>query len=73
LWGLVGFLLVVYVANVVGPPPPSAAAVAWSAQAMWLLVIWGHGIDRHRITVSNLERRTELRTQNSELRTNPEP
>jgi membrane-bound metal-dependent hydrolase YbcI (DUF457 family) len=48
LWSLVAFLLVVYVASAFGPPPPSPAAVAWSAQAMWLLVVWGYWVDRHR-------------------------
>ena len=48
LWGLIGFLLVVYVAASFGPPPPNAQAVAWSAQALWLLVIWGYWIDHHR-------------------------
>jgi membrane-bound metal-dependent hydrolase YbcI (DUF457 family) len=48
LWALVLFLLAVYVANVLGPPPPSVAAVAWSAQAMWLLVFWAFWVDRHR-------------------------
>jgi hypothetical protein len=47
-WALVVFLLVVYGANVVGPPPPSAAAVAWAGEAMWLLVWWAYGVDRHR-------------------------
>jgi hypothetical protein len=48
LWSLVGFLLVVYAANLFGPPPPSGMAAAWSALAMWLLVAWGYWIDRHR-------------------------
>ncbi len=48
LWGLVAFLGIVYFANLFGPPPPSVAAVAWSAQAMWLLVAWGYWVDRHR-------------------------
>ena len=48
LWALVSVLLVVYLANVFGPPPPSTAAVAWSAQAMWLVVAWGFWIDRNR-------------------------
>ena len=48
LWGLVGFLLIIYAANLFGPPPPSGMAAAWSALAMWLLVAWGYWIDRHR-------------------------
>jgi len=49
LWALVVFLGVVMVANVLGPPPPTVTAIAWAAQAMWLLVLWGYWIDRHRI------------------------
>lgn len=50
-WSLaafVAFLVLVYLANLFGPPPPGTAAVAWSAQAIWLLVAWGYWIDRHR-------------------------
>jgi hypothetical protein len=49
LWSLVVFLLVVYLVSAFGPPPPSASAVAWSAQAMWLLVVWAFWVDRHRL------------------------
>lgn len=48
LWGLVVFLVAINLANMFGPPPPSTTAVAWSAQAVWLLVAWGYWIDRHR-------------------------
>lgn len=48
LAGLIGFLAIIYVANLFGPPPPSVAAVAWSAQAIWLLIAWGYWVDRHR-------------------------
>ena len=48
LVALIAFLALVYLANVFGPPPPSVVAVAWSAQAIWLLVAWGYWIDRHR-------------------------
>jgi len=51
LWGLVAFLLVIYAANLFGPPPPSGMAAAWSALAMWLLVAWGYWVDRHRAVV----------------------
>ena len=50
LWALVVFLVVVYFANLLGPPPPSVPAVAWSAQAVWLIVAWGYWIDRNRLT-----------------------
>lgn len=46
--GLVVFLLVIYAGNLFGPPPPSAAAIAWAGQAQWLLVLWAYWIDRHR-------------------------
>ena len=48
LWTLVGFLLLVYAGGAFGPPPPTATAVAWTTQAMWLLVAWGYWIDNHR-------------------------
>jgi len=48
LWALVVFLLLVYAANILGPPPPSVNAVAWSAEAIWLLVAWGFWVDRNR-------------------------
>jgi hypothetical protein len=48
LWALVGLLLIIYIANLIGPLPPSPAAVAWSAQAMWFIVAWGFWIDHNR-------------------------
>jgi membrane-bound metal-dependent hydrolase YbcI (DUF457 family) len=48
LWALVGFLLLVYFGNIFGTLPPSVTAMAWVAQAQWLLVIWAYWIDRHR-------------------------
>ena len=48
LLALLAFLVIVYAMSLFGPPPPSAAAVAWSAQAIWLLVLWAYWIDRHR-------------------------
>jgi hypothetical protein len=47
-WALIIFLLAVYAGNIFAPPPPSAKAVAWSAQALWLLVVWGFWVDYNR-------------------------
>ncbi len=48
LRALVAFLVLVYLASAFGPPPPSVAAVAWTAQAIWLLVAWAYWVDRNR-------------------------
>lgn len=48
-WGLIGFLLLAYVANIVGPPPPSVSAVAYVGLAGGLLfAVWAWWADRHR-------------------------
>lgn len=48
LWAMIVVLIVLYLASVFGPPPPSPEAVAWSAEGVWLFVAWGYWIDRHR-------------------------
>ena len=48
-WALVAFLLLVYVGNLTGDPPPSETVLAWVGQAQWLIVLWGFWIDRHRV------------------------
>ena len=51
LWAMIGVLIVLYLASVFGPPPPSPQAVAWSAEGVWLFVAWGYWIDRHRSAI----------------------
>jgi hypothetical protein len=52
--GRIGFLALIvvltaiYFAALYGPPPPSPAAVAGAGQLLWLFVIWGYWVDRHR-------------------------
>jgi len=48
LWSLVAFLLITYLGALFGPPPPSATAVAWSAEAVWLLAAWAAWSDGAR-------------------------
>lgn len=47
-WSLVGFLALIYVANIFGPPPPDVRAIAWAGHLQWLFILWGYWIDRHR-------------------------
>jgi len=48
LWCLLGFLLIVYVGNIFGPPPETVAQIAWVGQAQWVLIAWGYWVDGHR-------------------------
>jgi hypothetical protein len=41
LWVFAAFLLAAYLANVIGPPPPSARAVAIVGLVSWLLPVSG--------------------------------
>ena len=52
LWGLVAFLLLIYVGNVFGEAPPNVRVLAWVGHAQWLIIIWGYWIDRHRTAVA---------------------
>jgi membrane-bound metal-dependent hydrolase YbcI (DUF457 family) len=45
-WTLIAFLMVAYVANIVGPPPPNVRALAIGALAGYLLPLWGWWADR---------------------------
>jgi len=42
------FLVLIYAGNIIGPPPPSATAVAWAALAGWLFPLWAWWFDAHR-------------------------
>jgi len=45
-WALIGFFLLIHVMNLLGPAPPSIDAVAWSANAMWIFVVWAWWIEK---------------------------
>ncbi len=47
-WGMILFLVVMYLGNLFGPPPPSVMAIALFGQAQWLLVIWGFWMEKQR-------------------------
>jgi hypothetical protein len=51
LWGLIVFLLVLYVSLLFAPPPPDTSAIAYSDLAAFILPFWAGFIDRHRLVV----------------------
>jgi hypothetical protein len=48
LRGLVAFLLLVYVANTFGPPPPDEKALGYAGLLQLIFIPWMYWIDRHR-------------------------
>lgn len=47
-WGLIIFLLVIYIMNVFGSTPPNEEAIAWAGNLQWLFIIWAYWVDRNR-------------------------
>jgi hypothetical protein len=47
-WGLTILFVLLYFANLLGPPPPSVEVIAYAGLGSWLFVLWAYWIDRHR-------------------------
>jgi hypothetical protein len=47
-WSLAIVLLSFYLGNLFGPPPPSEEMIAVAGNLMWLFVLWGYWVDKHR-------------------------
>lgn len=47
-WALIIFLVIIYITNLFGPPPPNVQAIAWAGELQWLFVIWAYWVDRNR-------------------------
>jgi len=47
-WSLIGFFLLTWLGNMVGPPPSDSQSLAYFALLLWLFVPWGYWVDRHR-------------------------
>ena len=51
-WALISLvisLVVIYLANVFGPPPPSVQAIKVGGMFMWVFFVWAAFIDRHSV------------------------
>jgi hypothetical protein len=47
-WSLIGFLILVYVMNLIGPPPETVTQLGWVGLSQWILIAWAYWIDRNR-------------------------
>jgi hypothetical protein len=47
-WGLIIFLLVIYVMNVFGSTPPDEETIAWAGNFQWLFIFWAYWVDKNR-------------------------
>jgi membrane-bound metal-dependent hydrolase YbcI (DUF457 family) len=45
------FLLIVYLLNVFGSPPPNEKAIGFVGLSQWLLIGWGYWIDKNRSNI----------------------
>ncbi|MCL5670670.1 MAG: hypothetical protein M1423_05140, partial [Acidobacteria bacterium] len=44
----IALLVLIYLASLMGPPPPSVRAVEWAGILSWLFVAWAYWLDEHR-------------------------
>ncbi len=48
-WGLILFLVLIYISNLFGSPPPNVKAIAWAGELQWIFVIWAYWVDKNRL------------------------
>lgn len=48
IWGLLIFLIVIYVNNIFASPPPSEVAIGWVGLSQWLIIAWAYWIDKFK-------------------------
>ncbi len=44
----IALLVLIYLASLIGPPPPSVNAIEWAGVSGWLFLAWAYWIDDHR-------------------------
>ncbi len=48
-WGMIIFLILIYISNLFGPPPPNVKAIAWAGELQWIFIIWAYWVDKNRV------------------------
>lgn len=59
-WGLICFLLLINISNLMSPPPPDVNIIAWVGNLQWLIIIWAYWIDKNRIVKGDKEHKVVL-------------
>lgn len=49
IWGLLIFLVVIYINNIFAPPPPNEEAIGLVGLSQWIIIAWGYWIDKIKI------------------------
>ncbi len=47
-WALMAFLILVWMGNTFGPPPPDVSGLGYVGLSIWILVLWAYWVDKHR-------------------------
>jgi FtsH-binding integral membrane protein len=50
-WGMIFLLVLIYISNLFGSPPPNIKAIAWAGELQWIFVLWAFWVDKNRISV----------------------
>jgi membrane-bound metal-dependent hydrolase YbcI (DUF457 family) len=50
----IAVLVLIYLASLIGPPPPSVNAVEWAGVFAWLFIAWAYWLDEHRPPITQL-------------------
>ena len=48
IWGLLIFLVVIYINNIFAPPPPTEEAIGLVGLSQWIIIAWGYWIDKFK-------------------------
>ncbi len=48
-WAMIGLLVLIYLSNLFGSPPPNVTSIAWAGELQWVFVVWAFWVDHNRI------------------------
>ena len=53
LWGLIIFLVIIYIMNLSGSAPPDEKTIAYVSMAQWIIIFWAYWADKNREQITN--------------------